>query len=251
MDPVYEGQDNRFSAVVDRAALRVRVQAIGTRRGNYAFTNVQAPTIIIAPDTVAPTSFRDGLKDYVMEQIGQQNRAINFMAQQIANLSTDQDAANYIDKRVTRNILSEQIGDVQVAITETAQIATDLNGRIAAAWFLSINNDGYVSGMYQYNNGDVADFAVIADNFLVASPALPGQEPTTIFTVSEVDGEARIVIKGDLFADGSIRAQAIAVDELSAISVNAGRITAGRIESTDGLCVFDLTAGNFIGYEEV
>ena len=62
-EQVYEGQGNQFSAVVPLAALTLRVQAInGTVKGPFSSVSIDAPTIVIADQTVALQSLIDGIK---------------------------------------------------------------------------------------------------------------------------------------------------------------------------------------------
>jgi sulfur carrier protein ThiS len=59
---VYEGQANQFTKVVTLAALKLRVQAVGIVRGPYSSLDLDAPTIVIASETVALTSLVEGIK---------------------------------------------------------------------------------------------------------------------------------------------------------------------------------------------
>jgi sulfur carrier protein ThiS len=56
---VYEGGDNKFNAVVDRAELRLRVRAITAQRsGGFTAVDVDPPTIVIAPGAVDQDSLK-------------------------------------------------------------------------------------------------------------------------------------------------------------------------------------------------
>lgn len=74
----------------------------------------------------------------------------------------------------------------------------------------------------------VDGFGIVADNFYVTSPGLDDKIP---FIVGEVDGVSTIGINGEMVVDGTIYANAIGVDTLSAISANIGTITAGVLQS--------------------
>lgn len=176
--------------------------------------------------------FSAALLDYIKNELDPLRNGVNFLIQRIAANASDQDAANFLDKVSVRQILDAQVGGVRTQITETAHIVQEAEQRLGAAWFLTINVDGYISGMYQYSNGQQADFAIIADKFFVATPA--GQLP--IFSIQEDEA----VLNGTFWAN-KIKTNYLDVAALSAITANLGEVTTGRMRSPDGYVDFNLT----------
>jgi predicted phage tail protein len=66
--------------------------------------------------------------------------------------------------------------------------------------------------------------------------------------VKSLDGTVSFAmqIRGDLIVDGTIGASKMNVINLAALSANLGTVTAGIIQSTDGLSVWNLNAGYFL-----
>lgn len=249
---IYEGIQPGFSGIpVSPMGLKLRVLAFNTVIGPWSETTVSPPKVVVAPNTVAPSSLQSGLEDYVMSNIKDMRTSVNFIAGKIANLAAEQDAANYIDKRFTRNILQAQVNNIKVSIDETAQIATTISGRLAGLWMLTINNDGYISGMYSYNDGQTSNFAIVADRFQLQSPGVNGGEPVPVFDVITSGSSAKLVLKGDFIASGSIKAYHLDVTTLSAVSANLGVVKTGRIESNSGRFVVDADAERFVIYRVV
>jgi hypothetical protein len=111
--------------------------------------------------------------------------------------------------------------------------------------------NGRVSGVTAVADGATAGFTISTDIFELATPSSPGVPSVKPFQIALVGGLSRISYRGDMFADGSITAQALNVNTLSAISANLGSITAGDMRSTDGLMVFDLDGQEFYISETV
>ena len=250
---VYEGIQANFSVVVDRSGLRLRVQAFNTRNGPFSTKDLVAPTVVIAPNTVAPSSLKAGLDNYVMSHLTDMNSKVNFLSQSIASAAANAAAQGFLDTRTTRVIMQKQVNGIQVIIQETAEIAETINGKLAAAWFVTINNDGYVSGIANYNDGTHSDFIVTADIFQVQSPAVNGGDPIPFFETGTVDGVPYAVIGGTFFGDGSIKAYHIDVTSISAVSANFGdaQFSGKATGGPGGLLELDFTTGSVTGFKIV
>lgn len=188
--------------------------------------------------------WEDGIADYVGNKLGDSLDNIDFNSQRIAANAAEQEAENFLDTRSTRDILSIQREDFDAQITETAQLVGTVNGKLQAAWFLTVDVNGYTSGIAQYNDGSQADFIIVADNFQVAQPGVSGPKP--VFEVGTVDGETTLVLAGDIIADGAIKAKNIEAASLSAINADLGTVRTGRIESLDDKFLLDATNRQFI-----
>lgn len=139
--------------------------------------------------------------------------------------------------------------------TSIQTLATSVDG-IEASYAVTINQNGRVIG-YQRLDGLVTGsvFSVLADKFVIYNPSNDGQS-VQAFTVGSVNGTTTVGITGTAIIDGTIIARHIAagvidatkikVDNLSAVSANAGTITAGVLQSSDGKVVFDLNAKTLV-----
>lgn len=173
------------------------------------------------------------------------------------------------------NALASQITTVQSqANGNTASISTltsSVNG-LNAQWGVSISLNGQVTGLVRLDGGATGStFVVVADKFIIAHPTAAGTTITP-FVVGLVNGVSTVGITGNLLIDGSVVARHIAaasidaskisasaittdklaagaitadkinVSALSSIAANIGTITAGVLQSSDGLMRIDLNA---------
>lgn len=118
--------------------------------------------------------------------------------------------------------------------TNTAAIAT-VDGKLLATAQLRLNANGYVSGFKAYNDGVTSTFIVQADTFAVAWGGLAGGTPVPVFAIQNVNGSAKLSLRGDMLADGTITAGKLLVSNLSAITANVGTCTAGLLRSSNNL----------------
>lgn len=294
-----EISEPQLSAVVSRAALRLRVSAVGALQGPWSVVDLEAPTIRIGADTVNPDSLTQGLHDYVMSQLKQGQDAINKTLQWIASSATEHDASRSTENFAIRTAISQvnargkaQIEEVrailvsdqeafaqyqltvsalfddaysevqtqataisdlngafsqyQISVNASIQGLTssvnfqatainDLNGRLAAAVTLTLDVNHYITGFKSTNDGSFGAFVIYANLFQIAQPGVSGGAAIPVFQVLTVNGVAKLAMRGDMYADGSITANKLNVVSLSAISANIGTITAGSLLSPDGL----------------
>jgi sulfur carrier protein ThiS len=275
---VYEGQDNKFTAVVTLAALKLRVQAVAGVAGPYATVDLSAPIIVVAPGTVALSSVTAGIRDQV-------TKISASLQNQIDTLNSNFDivknaiARNWNDKKEVRSQVNAQFDIAYADITEVQTVATDtqaafadftttvtatfgsltsqvtlnssaiaqLDGYAAARYSVTLSVDGCVSGVTLINGGTgFSSFTVLADKFQVALPGFAGGGVIPVFTIATVGGVPKLAFRGDMIGDGSITVTKLQVASLSAITVNAGDITAGVLRSADNKMVIDLNNRNII-----
>jgi hypothetical protein len=275
---VYQGIDNKFTALVTLAALRLRVQAVGAVAGPYSTVDLDAPSIVISSQTVALSSLIDGLKYQVTTLQDQLQDKIDEATQLIASLSSNQDSRNWLDKKQLRSQLAARSDAAFAAIDEVQTVAVDtqtafaefsttvsatfgpafssvstvsdavatLDGYAAASWGVSIDVDGNVGGIELVNGSDAfPTFTVTVNQFQVASPGHAGGAATPIFTVGNVGGLPKVGIRGDMFIDGSMNITALNAGTLTAISAHFGTATVdGQLSSANGgKLVLDFTSG--------
>lgn len=159
--------------------------------------------------------------------------------------------------------------------TSISTLSASVDG-IAAQWGVSVNANGRITGAITLNGlSNVSTVGVLADKFLIVNPTDDGNTITP-FSVGLVNGVSTVAVDGTLVIDGTILARHIAanaitaakiaagtitsteiaagginadrlnVTSLSAVSANAGTITAGLIQSSDGASFWNLNTGEFV-----
>lgn len=119
-----------------------------------------------------------------------------------------------------------------VVIDGRATAAALVNGKLVGTWQVSIDANGYVSGIKAYNDGATSQFVVLADTFLVAKPGVGGAAPAPIFTVGSVAGGAnKMVLRGDMIADGTITAPAIVAGAITSNKIAADSIVTSHLRA--------------------
>lgn len=264
---VYEGADNQFQQVVTLAALTLRVQAVttGKLRGPYATIDLDAPTIEIAPGTVALASAIAGIR-YQLTTIHEKfNDDLSRVRQEIAAVTSNATARTWLDKKEVRTQLEArsedalaQIDDVRVVAVDTqtafasfsttatatfgtltASVSTNasaiatLNGYAAASYTVTLDVNGRAVGFELLNGGGATSaFNVAIDKFQISAPSIGGGAPVPVFTVVTAGGVGKIGITGDIIQDGSI--------------TSLGTVTTGRLLGLSGKTDFNLNTGTLI-----
>lgn len=292
-----ETSEPQLTAVVSRAALRLRVSAVGALQGPWTSVDLEAPDIKLGPDTVGPESLKKGLQDYVMNQLKQGQDAINKTLQWIASAAAEHDASRSVEDFAIRTsivqvsargkaqieevkaiIVTDQEAFAQYQLTVSAQFdaaysaiqtqataisdldsafgqyqitvdasiagltssvslqataIANLNGQVAAAVTLTLDVNHYVTGFKSTNDGSFGAFVVYANLFQIVQPGVTGGAVIPVFQVLTVNGVAKLAMRGDMYADGTITANKLNVSSLSAINANVGVLTAGIIRSAD------------------
>ena len=148
--------------------------------------------------------------------------------------------------------LSVQINDPStglIHITNTqASAISIIDGKLLNQYTLSLDTNGFVSGLVALNDGSTASFIIITDVFEIASPS-HGAAGTrkSVFTIAPVNGIDVLVFIGTMFADSiitnrmvvpgtltadRIEANSITTTQLSANCITSAQIAAGAITST-------------------
>jgi hypothetical protein len=123
--------------------------------------------------------------------------------------------------------------------TSITQNTSSING-LHAQWAVEVNVNEHVVGLVRLDGGaSGSTFRVVSDNFIVQHPTISG-EFKQAFQVGLRNGVSTLVLNGDMIVDGSVTADSLNVTTLSAVTANAGTITAGVLQSADGKFVIDL-----------
>lgn len=264
---VYEGADNQFDRVVTLAALTLRVQAIttGKLRGPYASVDLGAPTIEIAPGTVALASVIAGIRYQLTGLQSQFGDELARIRQELASVASNATARTWLDKKEVRSQLAARSDDALAQIDEVRTVAVDtqtafasfsttatatfgslsasvttnasaiatLNGYAAASYTVSLDVNGNAIGFELLNGGaGTSAFNIAIDKFQLSAPSVAGGAPQPVFTVITSGGVPKTGIVGDLIQDGSI--------------TSLGTVTTGRLLALSGKVDFNLNAGTLI-----
>lgn len=155
----------------------------------------------------------------------------------------DGDSANASAIQTVSTALDGNIAQVQV-------IQSSVNG-LNTKFGVALNNNGEVIGLLQLDGTPSGStFTVLADTFYVGKTGATGGTAVPIFAIRTVNGSSQIALRGDVYADGdiiarhlaagSVTASKINVTSLDAIAVNAGTITAGKLQRSDATMIVDL-----------
>lgn len=155
--------------------------------------------------------------------------------------------------------VTAQMGELAGIITQTISVDIDnIKQTIEGTWYVQIQTQqapgadppyqvisGFGLNQFSSPGGVTSDFVVQANYFSVI-PAYNSANPVArkpVFAIGTHGGIASVGIHGDLVLDGSITANALSVNALSAVSANLGTVTAGIAKSADNKFVIDFTNG--------
>lgn len=171
-------------------------------------------------------------------------------AQQITTLQAalDNAASEIVVEQTVRaaadTALSSQITTVSsnvAANTASVVVLQQSIDGIETRFGVALNANGQVIGLMLLDGTSAgSSFTVVADKFLVALPDIAGGDPVPVFAIQNVNGVAKLALRGDMIADGSIIARHIQATTLSAISADLGTITAGLLRNSDNTMRIDL-----------
>lgn len=242
--PVYEGVDPSFSVVADPGAVKVRVSGYGENlQGAWALYDVAAPTVEISRNVVSSASLADGLRDYVTVQLKQVTDELSMVQQRIASVASEQDASQFKADLYSRDLAQASVGGIYAAVSVNAAAVATIDGKLAATYTIKLDANGYWSGLQAYNDGSSAGIILRADYFQIAQPGTGGGA-IPVFEVAMVDGSAKLVMRGDMFADGIITGQQIAADTITGGKIIADEITTQHLRADAATAVWYASAAN-------
>ncbi len=144
--------------------------------------------------------------------------------------------------------LQNSVTGMQASISTVSNLVSTINGKLTATWQVKLDVNGYVSGIQAFNDGSTTAFVIRTDIFKIVTPG--GATPFSVFTTGTVAGATKVVIRGDMIADGLITAAKINVGTLTAITANFGTATvSGKLSSANGKMVIDFNNNRIEGYD--
>jgi hypothetical protein len=153
----------------------------------------------------------------------------------VETVATDTDTAMATDIET----LTATVDDNTAQITINATAIASIEGWGAAQYTVTLDVNNYATGFELLNGGPGVSATIFTtDKFQIAAPGVSGGAPVPIFTVLNVGGTAKVAIRGDMFATGTIAgttmiAGSITANELAADSVTSAKIAAGTIVAGD------------------
>jgi len=127
------------------------------------------------------------------------------------------------------NSVSTSYGGLTATVNGNFTAVATISGRLAAQWTVTLDVNGYVTGVKAYNDGSTSQFIIITDDFLIAKPGVSGGSPVTIFQISNVGGSPKVVIKADVLADGALLARMVGTNQLIANTANIANALITRL----------------------
>lgn len=148
-------------------------------------------------------------------------------------------------ERVTESGAIAQL--LQVTTTKvgenTATIATQQSSidGLKAQYVIALDINGRATGIKLAGTSTVTDLIFLIDNLRMASPSISGGAPVPLFSVETVMVGG--VPTAQMFLNGAIKARALDVATLSAITSNLGTVRAGLITDAGGAYEFRVADG--------
>lgn len=121
--------------------------------------------------------------------------------------------------------VTASLGSLSASVTTNSTAIATLNGQFAAVYTLTLNVNGYVTGFQSINSGSFSAFTIQADVFRLAQPGVVGGDPVVPFQIGLSGGVAKLVMKGDMYADGTITARMI-----QAVSINTQHLSVDSVD---------------------
>lgn len=150
---------------------------------------------------------------------------------------------NGYTQRVATDNLVSQVDTLSTTVggsTAELEIVKQSVQGIEARYSVTVDVNGYVTGIELLGSGSAGSFIATVDTFLIADPTSIDGDPVYPFAIGIVDGQAKVALKGDMIVTGSITADKLDVTELSAIVADLGTVTAGLIRDSADTIRFDL-----------
>ncbi len=252
----YEGDRTTFEAIVAGAqTIMLRVAGITSSNvtGAFSVVEIAAPRLVldndffimkIRPDDLVPELSRKLDSLDLLDQIADVAGSTTVLAHE-ANDRAEAAITQIAEVEVTAEKALAIFGTDVVAAYDNNQVTVgqrftavaDVTGQLIGAYSVQIGANGYFTGFQLVGatgpGGFQSEMKIAVDKFLIGAPG-SGFGEEAVFGVSTRNGVARVTMRGDFIADGSVNANQINVANLSAITANMGTLTAGVISMTAG-----------------
>lgn len=251
-----------LSVVVEPAALRLQVSAVGATQGPWATVDVAAPVIDASKLPVSAEQFTDATRDLVLKRTQAALTSLQNGFNALAIIVADVDAAGDLNRRDMARSLAVQLGAASAKFSEEitaavgpdsalAQQVTELAAAVAgvdaslkarfvvavtpagaiAAYELETTAQGASAGLRVIARSDgmggaIGEVQIDADRFYVSGDGING---VPVFLVDNTGPTPVVYLNGDMVAAGSITAPKIAAGAVKTINLEASSITTDKI----------------------
>ncbi len=127
--------------------------------------------------------------------------------------------------------IDNNINNLSAQIVETKTTTTNIDGKVNSLYTLKVESAGngkkVVSGLMLGANESESQFGVVADKFFIGN--MQNGSLVTPFIVKTVGNTAKVVLKGDMIADGTILGNHIAASQ----TISAPNIVGGSLNIAD------------------
>jgi hypothetical protein len=162
----------------------------------------------------------------VRSQISSRSDAAFAEIAHVESVSTSADAAMASDI----STLTTSVGDNTANISTNASAIATLDGYAAAGYSVTLDVAGNATGFQLINGGPGFSFTKFTtDTFQISAPGVSGGAAVDVFDVLTVGGVAKVALKGDMYATGTIAGTAVVTGSLTATQIQANSITADRL----------------------
>src|SRR4030095_11414204 len=122
--------------------------------------------------------------------------------------------------------------------TTNASAIAMLNGYAAAQYSVTLDVNGYATGFNLFNGGSgVSTTTFVQDKCQIARPGVGGGAAVPIFTIAAVTiggtPTPKIAMRGDMYADGTIYADALVTGTITSDSGKIGALSVKTLSIAD------------------
>jgi hypothetical protein len=123
--------------------------------------------------------------------------------------------------------VNASLGELNASVTTQASAITTLEGYAGSAYTVTLDVNGYVSGMELMNGGGGISTATFYTTvFRIVNP---GFGPKAVFSVGTINGNPSIGIAANVYLDGTMHARAIEAGTVDALQLKQDGVTLDKI----------------------
>src|SRR5690606_11346716 len=130
---------------------------------------------------------------------------------------------------ILRETVGAEFGPLKATVETHSTAISTLEGYAAGSFSVVVTVDSLgrrsVAGIALFTDSDdTSSFAVNANNFFMTFPDAAGGDPVPVFTIANVNGAAKVALRGDMLIDGAVIARMIQAGAITAVHISAGSI---------------------------
>ena len=228
--------ENSVDIVTERTA-RINLQEAATQALTGMSSRLETAESVLV-------QYSENFSNALQTQARNMESLVSRMDTTAAQYLSDQQTIATEFEATARAITSLQtnLNDQSAAIEQTLSTHSSALEGLSAQYTLRLDVNGLISGFGAYNNGTVADFAILANRFWVATPGANGPNYVNPFTI---DGE-KVYINTLLVREASIQQAQIGPISIGKLTANDGFTpvtTVGGQLRADAIDVANITIG--------